>query len=383
MAPYWQWETFRNAASWARGGTFKPDKLPTNGLLSGLLVHAYRAGVTDSMIATQKWRLLDWVSKLEVVGDGGDAIKSLTGQMNHYMSWLALGGAAPDKHFNYGSSTKRMHTFIPFGRYMFDKDYGLDLSRWKSMELQFTNDGDATYFAGDWSVDVMLLWLRDAPAGQFKGFFETKEWRSITVEQNKTEYLVLPTKYPIRRIALQVLPPVDANMAAKITPYNVAKTIKLTKKSGQHKMFEDSLRQLWYVNYFANGRDVFQPLEPYTSDEIGVHTGLGQTLGEAGLRLSHSSAQSTYGTTIEPGDDASTLRRVVNSDSDQDALIVQGLALENCACFDFDPNYDPSEWLDPQADADVELDLTSADSADVVGGTYRVVLDRFRTGPTG
>lgn len=380
---YWQWEQLRSGAAWQVGGTFIEDKLPVNGHLSALMFHAYKGAVNDSMIAAQKWRMLDYISKLEIVAAGSDDPFNLTGQCAHYVQWLKGGGAAPDKHFNYGTSTKRAHGLILFGRYLYDMDFGLDLSRWKNIQPQFTNDAAVAQFTADWNLDLWALWLRDAPAGQFKGYIETKEWRKITTVQAKTEYLQLPAQDRLRSLILQVSPAVDANFEAKITPYNVAKKLTFTKRSGQHSLFEGSLRDLWYVDYFKDGRDVFAPLESYHTNDKGIWTGLGQTIGEAGLRLEHSGLQSLVGTTIKPGDDSSTLVRQVDTDSDQDAILAMGMALENCAYFPIETNWDPSEWLDLAAEATTELDVETADDANAASGTVRVILERARSFPMG
>jgi len=380
---YWQWEKLRSGAAWEVGGTFIEDKLPVNGLLSALMFHAYKGAVVDSMIAVQKWRMLDYISKLEIIAAGSDDPFNLTGQCAHYVQWLKGGGAAPDKHHNYGSSTKRAHGAILFGRYLYDPDYGLDLSRWKNVEPQFTNDAAAAQFTADWNLDLYALWLRDAPAGQFKGYVETKEWRKITTVQAKTEYLQLPAQDRLRNLILQISPAVDANFLAKTTPYTVAKELRLTKRSGQHKMFEGSLRDLWYVDYFQNGRDVFAPLESYHTDEKGIWTGLGQVIGEGGLRLMHGGSQSLVGTSISPGEDSSTQKRFADTDPDQDALLLMGLGLENCAYYPFEVNWDPAEWLDLAQEATVQLDVETEDDANAASATVRVILERVRSFPTG
>ena len=375
---YWQWKQIRSGATWPRGGNYNL-LLDDSGLLSSLYFHAYRAGVTDSMLTTHKWRLLDFISSVQVLVDGSDPIKQLTGKVAHYFQWLDGGGAAPDKHFNYGSSTKRAHGLINFGMYPKDPVNGLDLSRFKSVELNLTNDGTATYFAGDWAVDVFGLYLRDAPAGQFRNFFRTEEWRKWAPVADETKYLQLPQKYPLRRMVFQVEPGIDASMLATDTPYTVVDSILVTKKSGQDELFKGSLRHLWYFDYLFRGRDVFAPLEPYQTSGYGIWTGQGQTIGEAGLRFGHAGTQSLVGTTLEPGNDSSTQKRLANTDSDQDALLLMGLALENCAPFSFDENWDPAQYLDLQAEATVDLEVHTGSgmTTPTTAGAIRVMLDRM------
>jgi len=374
-------EALRKSATLNIGETFTL-LLPEHGLLSSLMLHIRGTPVTDSMNAIEKWRMLDWISKIEVIGNGSTIIKSFTGRVAHFLNWKDGGGAAPDKHFNYGSSTKRFHVPVNFGRFLGDLLYGLDLTPWKSVELKITNDGSSTYFTGNLSADIFALWVHDPPSGAFQKYFRTEEWRSLVTVQAKTEYLDLPEEGQLRRLALQVDPAVDSTTkAADTTLYNVLNNIKLTKKTGSDIIFDSSLRDLWYWEYFAKGRDLLQPLEPYHTTAYGIRTGLGQTLGEAGLRLPQSGTQNTYGTGIWPGDDSSTLRRGVASDPTQDALLVMGLSLENCAAFDFNEPDEESSYLDLKSEGTVQMQLYTADSASADNGTIRVMLDRPMSPP--
>jgi hypothetical protein len=377
---YRRLEALRKSATFNIGETFTL-LLPEHGLLSSLLLHITGTPVTDSMNAIEKWRMLDWISKIEVIGNGSTIIKSFTGRVAQYLNFKDGGLASPDKHFNYGSSTKRFHVPINFGRYLGDLLYGLDLTPWKSVELKLTNDGSGTYFTGNLAASIFALWVHDPPAGAFQKYFRTEEWRSIATVQAKTEYLDLPEEGKLRRLILQVDPAVETTKEAKTTLYNVVSNLKLTKKTGADILFDSSLRDLWYWEAFRDGRQILQPLEPYHTTAYGVRTGLGQTLGEAGLRMGQSGAQNTYGTGIYPGDDSSTLRRGVGTDPTQDALLVMGLALENCAAFDFNDPDEESTYLDLKDEGTVQLQMATADAASAAGGTVRLMLDRPMSPP--
>jgi len=93
--------------------------------------------------------------------------------------------------------------------------------------------------------------------------------------------------------------------------------------------------------------------------------------------MPHDSTQDTASTSIYPGDDSSTLRRMTDTDNDQDAVLAMGLALENCATFRFDQLYDPASFLDPEANKTVQLNIQTRDSASAADGTIRVILDRY------
>jgi hypothetical protein len=282
-----------------------------------------------------------------------------------------------DKEFNYGSSTRRSHLLLNFGRALFDGGMGLDLDKWDSVELKVSNDAAAAQFASALAVDALMYLLED-PLEAWPGYLRKEEWRKWTTVQNETQYLELPTQYPIRRIILQVIPDDGATyVEATTTPYNVAYNIELNLKTGTIRVWNGNLRDLWYENAFDRGRDIIQALESYHTDAYGIWTGLGQTLGIGAARTPHDSTQDTASPSFEPGDDSSTLRRLTNTDSDVDSMLVAGLALENCAVFRFDHLPDFARWLDPRAMDTVQLNIATRDASTAAGGTIRVILDRF------
>ena len=374
---YWQYDLFRSGVTWTNGGTYI-EELPKDGLLSSILVHAYRGGVTDSMLTTGNlWRLHDFIDPFEIVLNGSDKAYTLSGQVGRYFDWLDGSPALLDKRFNYGSSTKRHHTLINFGRYFQDPVYGLDLSKFNSVEVKFTNSGSSTYFGGDWSLDLILVMKREDPSA-FRGYMRKEEWRKWTTVSDEWKYLELPTAHRIRRIVMQVIPDEDGTyLAAEATPYHVLSDIKLLLDSGRLEMFNGNLRDLWYINAFDMGRDIIQGIEPYHTQDYGIWTGLGQTLGMGGVRIPHDGVQDTATTSITPGDDSSSIRRMTDTDSDQDSMIVAGLSLENCSHFRFDHDPNPETWLDPNARKTVRLDCHTDSGATYADGTIRVCLDRY------
>ena len=373
---YFQREFLRLAAAWPTGGTLKLD-LPTTGFLGSILVHARRAGVTDAFNALEKWRLIDYINKIEVIANGSTIIKSITGEVAKALAFFDGGGSAPDQEFNYGSSTKRAHFPINFGRRLFDPRMYLDLSRFSKVEVQLTNDGAAAQFAGDWTVDLLCYYLRGTGVPPSLGYMRTEEWRKITTVQNKREYLDLPTELPIRRLILQVLSAVGATENASTTPYNVLDDIELYLKSKATKVLDYSLRDLWYENYFDYGKQALAALEPYHTGGQGVKTGLGQALAKAIGQMPQGGTPGAATVALEPGNDGQT-QKLLRTGPDNYSMIMLGLALENCAVIRFDHDLeDPSTWLDPNAEKVVNLDLHTADASSAADGTIRVITDRL------
>lgn len=373
---YWQREFLRQGESWTNGGTLKLD-LPKVGLLGSIMIHAYRAGVTDAFNALYKWRLIDYISKVEVIANGSEIIKSFTGEVAKGLTFHDGGGGAPDQEFNYGSSTKRAHFMINFGRRLWDRKYLLDLSKFNSVEIQLTNDGTSSLFGGAWTVDILCYYLRGVSLPVIPGYLRTEEWRSWTTVQNERKYLDLPTERKIRRILLHVLPAHGTNNNADTQGYNVVDDIELYLRSREVKVLDYSLRELWYENYFDHGREMLAALEPYHSNGYGVKTGLGQVLAKAEGQMPQGGTPGALTVAVEPGGDGDT-QKLLRTGTDNYSWLMLGLALENCALirFDQDPE-DPTSWLDPAADKVVNLDVHTKDSSTADNGVVKVVLDRL------
>lgn len=377
---YWQREVYRASATWTRGGTYRVE-LPDHGLLGAIMFHARVSQNTTGQQTYDAWRIMDFISELKIVGNGNRVIKAITGRVNHYLQFLDGGQSMLDVHHNYATSTLRHHGILTFGRRLFDLQYGLDLAAWDTVEIQFTNDAGSGFTGNDFSIDVILYWLREAPSTQFKGYFKTEEYRKWTTVSDENKRVSLPTEELLRRIILQVEASEDATYkTADTTLYNVAYNIELKLRSGTIELWNSGLRDLWYDNAFMLGREQLVGIQPYHTDAYGIRTGLGQSLAFAGARVPHDGTQDTASTSIVPGDDGHTLRRMTDTDADQDVLLIAGLSLENCAFFDFDLDGNPANYLDLAREKTVNVNVKTRSGSTYAGGTIRVILDRLMRG---
>lgn len=373
---YLQREFLRTQAAMDRSGTYRVS-LPQNGYVSSLLLVFASTPVNDARLDVDKWRFMDFVDKIEILGNQATVIKSLTGRMAHVQQWLNGGALMHSQYHNYGTSTLRERIPLHFGRKYVDWEYGLDLSRWQDVELRITNSASSTYFADSLKVDVLLNYIRDVPGNPFKGYFKTEEWNNYYTVASEKKYLVLPVENKVRRILLQVDPSLDSSHNAQRTPYNTLDNIQLFLKTGQLKVWDGGLRYLWYDNLFCDGREQIVGAEAYHSSGKGIKVGLGQTFYKAGSRLMHGGSQSTYAEGVTPGEDSTTQKRLAGSDADQDSYLFAGISPEACAWFEFDTPDSPEGYLDPGQNKEVQLNYSIGSDTNDAGATIRTVLDRY------
>jgi len=375
---YWQREYLREGDTFTRDETHRLD-LPSEGLLGSILLRMNVAGVSGAFAEIEKWRIIDYLSKIEVVGDGATVIKSLTGEVASAIAFYDQGVANPDYWHSYATGTKWCHLLLNFGRNLFDPEFGLDLSRWKNVELKLTNDATSSEFGADISLSILQYFLRDAPSGAFRGYFRTEEWRKWTTVQNATEYLELPVGNRIRRIIMQLIPDVDATNLSETGMWNVADDVELSLKTGVLRVFKGGVDDLMWENFYDYGKEILSSPNYYMTADYGRRVGLGYVLAALGTAGTQDGAGAATIPTLEG-------RRTDNTQKPEtyeaDTLIsglCRGLCPENTVVFRFDRPDDVIAYLDPLAQKTVKLDVHTRDVASAADGTVRVILDRLVT----
>lgn len=373
---YWQREYLRESSIWPRDATWRED-LPKEGLLGSMLFRVSVAGVSGAFNQVDKKRIIDYISKIEVIGNGSTVIKDLTGQVASAIVFYDQGISNPDYYHTYATGTKWCHLLLNFGRKLFDKTMGLDLSKWANVELRMTNDASSTYFGANPALSVLCYYLRDAPAGQFPGYLRTEEWRKWTTVQNETQYLELPTENLIRRILMQLWPAQDSSDISKTAMWNLADSVQLSLKTGQLRVWDAGIDDLMWENLYDYGKEALSQFYMYSDADYGVRTGLGYVLMATPGAGTQDGAVATAVPTLE-GRRTDNTQKPENYEADTlIATLLRGLAPENVITWRFDQPDVPDSYLDPDANKTIKLDVHTRDIADAASGTIRVMLDRY------
>jgi hypothetical protein len=143
------------------------------------------------------------LTKIELV-DGSEVLYSLDGFEAEALDWYDRGG-----RFGYqwnwaltGMSMTRTLA-INFGRYLWDKEYALDPTRFKNLQLRVTIHHDAGGNAP--STVYLTAWANifSSPPAGLRGFFMSKEIKQYTAADGTHDYTDLPLDYPIRGLYIQ------------------------------------------------------------------------------------------------------------------------------------------------------------------------------------
>lgn len=369
-----QGESIRDAASMTNSSTYILE-LPKSGLLSSLQLRLNGTRDATWLGTVETWRMIERITKIEVIGNGATVIKSLTGLQAQAFHHFDQGGLPPSRWRNYATEFVEDVVLLNFGRMFGDKEIGLDLSKWNSVELKITNDADATIL-DSMAVNVLGYYWRDLSGG-FRGYMRTEDWRNWTTVQAERKYLELPTEHKIRRLVLQAIPDRDGTTLLNDTNFtNLMYDIELSLKTGQTRVYKGGLFDLAIRDYYRHGPIVFG-MQPYFQADKAFKTGVGWHIGYAAGGGARDGAATTTVPTIGSAETSSTLNPETYVGDHPMNLMVIGMAPHECVTYPFDYDPSPDTWLDANAEKVVKLDILTRDAAASADGTNHVILDRF------
>ena len=370
---YWQLEYLREGASMPRGATYRLD-LPENGMLSAIQISISAAGVSDAFAATMKWRISDFIDKIEIIGNGSTVIKSISGNMLQGLQFFDTGIASLDYWHSYATGTQRFNVMLLFGRSLFDLLYGLDLSVWNNVEIRITNSASATYYGADFSLSMLGYYMREG--GGFSGYLRTEEWQKWTTVSDETKYLELPTENKVRRMIIQCIPPADANNIFTTAMSNMIDDLEVSLKTGVLRIYKGGIMDLMRMNAILLRKLAMTYPQYYMTAAYGRNIGIGYVLGGAESGGAVNAAVTNIKPQVENGRSDATQVLLDHGEDTSFRGINVGLCPENCLLFPFNIIDEPAEYLDVLANQTVKVNVHTRSGAGYAGGTIRVVLDR-------
>ncbi len=375
---FWQQKYIREAVSMSLNDTYTLE-LPENGLLGSILFRISGGQKSGYGQGEADWRIIDRLTKVVLLGNGSEIIKSLTGYEVQALATWDQGVMPPSTWKNYATNTQWCYLLLNFGRNLFDHDFGLDLSQWDDVELQFTNDANSTDHFGDLTITVLGHFLRDAPAGQFKGYMRTEEWRSWTTVADETKYASLPTQHILRRILLQAIPAVDTDFVEKTNQWNLMDDIELSLDTGEIRVYKGGLDDIVRANFYDLGRPLVVGGFPYQLADDGIDISLGYVYAAALGMGSNDGAVAATRATLEAGRTSFTQKMETYEADSPGTLMALGVSPFLTALFRFDHLPDPESWLDPEERKSVQLNIHTRNNSSAASGRNAVVLDRLVT----
>jgi hypothetical protein len=316
-------------------------------------------------------RLNDVITKIELV-DGSDQLLSLTLKEAQALEFRRTGKMPYMRPGEKASGGQEESTLILFGRYLWDPEYYMDLTKFRNPQLKITTNiaavaaASATAFlTGSLKVTIDLHVIQEgAPAA--KGFFMAKNIYGFTSGTSGDEHVDMPMDYPYAGLMIR------AFVAGNDVNENISK-LKLNCDAGKYIPFEKYVKDLWkseeedlgpaelrYLINRAHDATVTHDLnhDPIVS-LVPVSAGLIANVGWSWSSrfylslLTHAGANQTDAVDI--------------------LMIVKGACPHSTIYVPFGLPNEPATYFDPKVFGDIDLVLTQAAASAVA-----VVLNQLR-----
>lgn len=377
---FWQRETLRDAVSMAFGGTWELD-LPKSGQLGTIILQMSSTAESNQLLILPKWRLIDYISKIEVIGDGSEVIKVYDGVEAITAAFYDDGRPPVGLWRTYATTPQRQWVPIHFGRKFFDEIYGLDLSRFQQVTLKITNDASSTQFTTDITVSVFGYFLRNG--GSFgAGYFREEVIKSWLPVADAVEYTDLPVAHPIRRILLEARPARDtADAKNNSSMKDLMLEIDFTLQTGQTRVYHDSLERLLHLASMEGiGEAVTRGSIDRTQD-YGFECGLGYVTANAGVGTADAGGRTGVISNMRMDIQDSAQEIGYRAGEGSLSWVARGGAYGDCVPLYYARKPDLEDLLDPVAENVVKVDIKCR-SGRTVTGTSRnarnaIILSRL------
>lgn len=379
---YVQKEILRNNVSMAFGETFEFD-LPKDGLLVSLVLYVAGQQTLDPFLAAiRKWRIVDYLTKIELMGDGSIPIKSLDGVEAITAAFYDDFREPVSMWRNYAQSWQRQWIPIHFGRGFGDEEYFLNLNRFDQVTLKVTNDASATEFQTDLKVTIVAYWLREF-TGTARGYFREDVWKSWTPIAGQPEYCDLPVGLPIRRILLEARPAVEtADCKNESSMRALMSDIDYTYRSGQLRVFKGSIELLGNLSVMEMPclAETYAAID--RNAELGYEVGVGYVHHGVKAAASYTLAPSEYPYAVCAPDvqHSSQIIRQRMGDAVVEGAF-KGFGYGHCVPLHYALKPGLDDILDPETEKVVKVDILCEAGTDVAGSDRNarsaVILSRL------
>ena len=372
---FWHTRTYKTGLTVGRNATTKFD-LPANVNIGSIFLRLVsQTTVGNPMFSLAKWRLIDYIDSVDIIANGSTVIKSLPGTVLSALCFYDHGKFPPDQHRAYSQAYMRNNIVINFGRFYRDNAMYIPAGKYSSLELQIKFTGTTTLFQGDPSLDIFIEQPEGAGLPAPLGLLKTEVFREYTPATAGIEYVTLPTQYKIRRVILQAWPDLDGDEIEECSPFDVLQNVKLTLQSGTVEVYNNSLEYMAKMEASVLPGFMAKHGHVYHEADHGWYSGLGYIFSGMVSAGSKAGAVAAVIPTLEADSNYGTQKLEAYTADEPVTFQAVGVMPDNCVNFRFDNDPDPSTWLNPQAEADVDLALETRSGATYADGNVKVVVD--------
>lgn len=306
------------------------------------------------------------ISKIEIV-DGAKVIYSLNGMLAQSMSYYQRRIMPSMQRQGGPSENQEDHYVLRFGRYLWDRIYGLVPQNFRNLQLKITWDlatvtavGATGFLTGSAKLTIIAKLMEDLAAAPL-GYMMAKDHYSWTTAASGEERIALPTDYPY---ALMVFRAWETEVKLQSTITNLKLSID------QDKDIPFDLGSWDFLKFMVNEYGLFT-LEQhlFAGTETNVQTWMG--VNETVVAIPESPVPGA-GVTNKfcdvHGVDSGHLNMVLTDSAGTDnvdgiiQLIMRGQALNHCYAYPFGLMNEPDSWLNAPEIGDIKAIITQGNA---------------------
>jgi len=250
--------------------------LPKEGVISKIELYIYNRNANAMQNGTSR-RLSEHITDVEIRGDTNDIIFDANCQQGRAWAVDTELNIPAEKFHGYGAKGQWTCLPIYFGRYPRDEQYGLDLSKWTNVRLSITNDFTTTYFqSGEANITMRVLWTQDQSIKPTHYLAKTIiDDQSVPQAGTWARPVILPDRYPIRRVAVEGHVDVDSDGKPKTTASNCIRDMFFYKQARADVIWHDRLSNLWRFNEDEYGHELRETYQDGGGSNMYTDTMLG------------------------------------------------------------------------------------------------------------
>lgn len=318
-------------------------------VVSQIIIALEGLNATAAMIAP----LARAITQVDIV-DGSDVLFSLDGEEAEAVDWYNNGGVFR-ANYNYqlnGGTCKRF-IGINFGRYLWDRVYALDPTRFKNPQLRITLD------SGVGANTCATLYLTchalmfETPPAELRGFLMTKEFKQWTMASATHEYTELPLDHTYRNLFLRTyLAGTEANQCVA--------NVKLSEDQDKRVPFDDDPFIL-YSTVLSKLKKVKEAYF-YATSNVNRYMYIAATTGVTAVSALWGEASNEYNNAFYDGD-GGRLKTICSSVGINSQILVEGYVPHAVFMIPFGDQGNPDDWYDVRGLGSLKADITGGAAA--------------------
>jgi len=293
------------------------------------------------------------INKVEVI-DGSDVLFSLDGEEAEAVDWYNNGGVFR-ANYNYqlnGGTCKRF-IGINFGRYLWDRVFALDPTRFKNPQLRIS----LTTGVGANTCATMYLTCHalmfETPPAELRGFLMTKEFKQYTMAAATHEYTELPLDHTYRNLFFRAyLAGTESNQCVS--------NLKLSEDQDKRIPFDDDPFIL-YSTVLSKLKKVKEAYF-YATADVNRYMYIAPTTGVTGIGAEWNTTATNYGTAIYDGD-GGRLKTICSTTGMNTQILVEGYVPHAVFMVPFGDQRNPDDWYDVRGLGSLKADITGGAAA--------------------